>query len=344
MNSQLNPSRIVEIGFLGFMKSKTLLSAVELGLFTLLGEHGMSGSDIRHHLELHPRSLYDFLDTLVALGFLSREGTGTQAIYHNTPESRIYLNKDNPMYIGGMLEMANSRLYPFYGNLTEGLKTGEPQNELKSGQSNPFEILYTDEVRLEEFLNAMQGISIANFRALVDKVDFSPYQSFCDVGGSNGAFAAIVAQRYPHLRCSLVDLPPVEPVARRHIAAMGVERVEFFSGDFFQDDLPKADILSMSNILHDWDESEKKTLIKKAYTAVNDGGLFIAIENIIDNERRENVPGLLMSLLMLIETRGGFDYTGEQFDRWAREAGFVRTEIIPLAGPSSAALAFKKEG
>jgi O-methyltransferase domain len=123
---------------------------------------------------------------------------------------------------------------------------------------------------------------------------------------------------------------------------MGVnQQVHIVAGDFFADDLPRADVIVMGNILHDWDEGQKTTLIAKAHKALNDGGRLIAIENVIDDARRENTFGLLMSLNMLIELPGGFDYTGAQFDRWCLDAGFVRTEIIRLAGPSSAAIAYK---
>ena len=153
---------------------------------------------------------------------------------------------------------------------------------------------------------------------------------------------ALAAQRYPHLRAITFDLPAVEPIAKRTIAAMSVDdRVTTVSGDFFVDDLPDTDVFVMGNVLHDWDEDQKQTLITKAYASLNNGGRLIAIENVIDDARRENSFGLLMSLNMLIETPGGSDYTGAQFDGWCRGAGFIRTEIVPLAGPTSAAIAYK---
>ncbi len=341
MGSEINPSQIMQIGT-GFMASKTLLSAVELELYTILGKGEMTGPQIADRLGLHPRSFFDFLDALVALGLLAREGDGPQGRYKNTEETGLFLDKASPAYLGGILEMANSRLYPFWGGLTEGLKTGEPQNELKTGQGNPFEIIYADEERLEQFLRAMQGVQMGNFMMLAKTFDFSKYESFCDVGGANGTFACIVAKEHEHLSCTSFDLPAVGAVAKRHVAAMGAEgRVEIVSGDFFEDDLPKADIITMGNVLHDWDEDQKKALIAKAYASLNDGGVFIAVENIIDDARRKNAFGLLMSLNMLIELPGGFDYTGAQFDGWCTEAGFSRTEICPLTGPTSAAIAFK---
>jgi 16S rRNA G1207 methylase RsmC len=187
----------------------------------------------------------------------------------------------------------------------------------------------------------MQGVQVGGFLALLDKVDLSTASTICDLGGANGTLCGLAVQRHPHLKATLFDLPPVLPIAQRHLDAIGVaEKVTLVGGDFFVDELPRADVIVMGNILHDWDEGQKKSLIGKAREALTDGGRLIAVENIIDDARRQNTFGLLMSLNMLIELPGGFDYTGAQFDAWCTEAGFDRTEIVPLAGPSSAAIAY----
>jgi len=341
MQHQLNPQHIFQIG-LGFMGSRALLSAVELELFTVLGSHRLTAAQIGDRLALHPRGLYDFLDLLLSMQLLERDGDGHEAVYGNTPETAAFLDKNSPSYIGGFLEMAGTRLYPFWGHFTEALRTGEPQNEIRHGKAGLFETLYADEQRLEQFLRAMQGFQMGNFLTLAEKIDFSPYRTFCDVGGANATLASIMANKHPHLRCLSFDLPAVEPVARRHAEAMGAAgKVEIRCGNFFSDPLPEADVISMGNILHDWDETQKLNLIQKAYAALPTGGLFIAIENVIDDARRGNTVGLLVSLNMLIETPGGFDYTGSQFDGWCRQVGFQRTQIIPLTGATSAALAYK---
>jgi hypothetical protein len=272
---------------------------------------------------------------------LARDADGVTARYANTVDTALFLDKGQPTYIGGILEMANERLYPFWGNLTRALRTGEPQNEAAAGEDF-FATLYSDEDRLELFLRAMQGVQLGPFMALVDCIDLSSANVLCDVGGANGTLSAIAVQRYPNLRAISFDLAPVVPVAQRHLKAMGVDdRVTAVAGDFFADDLPSADVITMGNILHDWNEDEKCTLIGKAHAALPEGGRFIAIENLIDDDRRANTFGLLMSLNMLIETPGGFDYTPTQFDDWCRAAGFTHTEVVSLAGPTSAAVAYK---
>jgi 2-polyprenyl-3-methyl-5-hydroxy-6-metoxy-1,4-benzoquinol methylase len=337
----LTPDRIFETG-MGFMATKTLLAAIKLELFTLLGENAVPGAAIGERLQLHPRSLYDFLDALVALGFLHRDGLGEGALYENTEETALFLDKKKPSYVGGILEMANDRLYKFWSDLEEGLRTGKPQNEIKYTGKPTFEAIYANPAVLRQFLDAMAGIQAGTFAVLAQAFDFDNYDSLCDVGGANALLAVTVARQHPNLRITSVDLPPVEPIAREHVAQAGLaDRITVASLDMMSQPFPKADVITMGNILHDWDEAEKKHLIRKAYEALPAGGALVAIENVIDDERRQNAFGLLISLNMLIETPGGFDYTHADFHRWALGAGFRATTKISLAGAASAVIAHK---
>lgn len=341
--SELTPDRIIQTG-LGFWASKSLLSAVELGLFTTLADKAMTGEELNAALGLHARANPDFFDTLLALGFLERDGDGPSARYRNTQETATFLDRSKPSYVGGILEMANARLYRFWGDLAEALKTGKPQNEMKNGGKSMFGELYADPARLEQFIEAMTGVSTGNFMVLAEKFDFSQYKTLCDVGGAAGVLSIMVASRHKHIACTTADLPEVSPIAQRKIARYGLsDRIHTKDIDFFTDPLPKADVITMGMILHDWNLDNKMMLIRKAYEALPEGGAFIAVEALIDDARRQNAFGLMMSLNMLIEfgAAGGFDYTGAQFDGWARTAGFTRTEVMPLTGATSAAFAFK---
>lgn len=337
----LSPSRIMEVG-LGFWPSKILLSAVELGLFTKLGSGSMTGRELQEALGLSPRANPDFFDALVALRFLERDGDGPEGRYRNTEETAVFLDRDNPGYIGGILEMANARLYRFWGDLTEALQTGRPQNEIKHTGKPVFEELYSQPERLEQFMDAMSGISAANFAAFAEKFDFSRYRTLCDVGGATGQLSLLVAARHPHMRCITTDMPAVIPIAERKIAAAGLsDRITARAVDFFSEPLPKADVITMGMILHDWNLEKKMQLIRAAYDALPAGGAFAVIENLIDDARRENFFGLGMSLNMLIEFGDAFDFTAADFFGWCREVGFRETEVIPLAGPASAGVAYK---
>ncbi len=336
-----DPSAIMQVGT-GFWASKTLLAAIKFNLFTLLGDQKLKGDEIQRVLHLHPRSLYDFLDALVALGFLNRDGLKEQAVYSNTPHTAFFLDKNKPGYIGGLLEMCNDRLYPFWGDLEDGLRTGQPQNEVKHTDRNEFEAFYEDPDRLVQFMEAMAGIQMGAFVAFATGFGFSEFKTLCDIGGATGLLSIQVALHNPGMQCITFDLPAVEHVARKWISNFNLnDRVKIVSGDFFKDDFPKADVITMGNILHDWGYDNKLRLVQAAYKALPENGALVVIEAIIDDERRKNVFGLLMSLNMLIETHDGYDFTFQDFQDLCRQAGFRRFELLPLAGPTSAAIAYK---
>ena len=338
----MDPGRIMQVGT-GFAMSKALLSAVELGVFTELASQPPATADeLGERLGLHERGRQDFFDLLLVLGLLEREGDGPGAVYSNAADCDMFLDRNKPTYMGGILEMFNDRLYPFWADLTEGLRTGLPQNEMKHTGKSMFEGLYADPARLEQFMLAMAGISAGNFHALASQFDFGRCGTVVDVGGATGLLSTILAQHHPHLQCISCDLPVVNPIAQRAIAAAGVaDRVRTQDLDFFADPIPSGDVVTMGMILHDWNLEKKMHLIKAAYDALPDGGAFIAIENMIDDARRENVFGLFMSVNMLIEFGDAFDFTGADFTGWCREVGFKKVEVLPLAGPASAGIAYK---
>jgi len=337
----LTPEKIMQVGF-GFWPSKVLLTAVELDVFTALSARAMTADELGEAVSVHPRGRYDFFDTLVSLGFLQRQGDGAAGKYRNTPETARFLDRKQPSYVGGMLEMLNSRLFGYWNDLGAALRTGQSQNEVRHSQKPMFETLYSDPARLEQFMSAMRGISLPNFQALAEKFNFTRYRTVCDVGGATGLLSTQIAERYPHLQCVSFDLPAVEPIAHRWISrSPAAARIQTWSGDFLREPLPQADVITMGMILHDWNLEKKKHLVRLAYAALPPGGAFIAVENLIDDARRANTFGMLMSLNMLIEFGDAFDFTGADFWSWCKEAGFKRYEVIPLAGPCSAAVAYK---
>jgi SAM-dependent methyltransferase len=333
---QVTSEGILQLG-LAFWGSKALLSAVELGLFTALAKGPLEANVLTKRLALHPRSARDFFDALVALSMLRRTGTR----YANTPETSLFLDRGKPSYVGGILEMCNARLYHFWGSLTEALRTGTPQNEAKTGEDF-FGTLYADPKRLEGFLKAMTGISQGTAQAMARKFPWRQYRSFADVGCAQGGVAAEIALAHKHLTGEGMDLPVVRPIFEEYARTKGVDkRLRFHAGDFFKDPLPKTDVLIMGHILHDWNLDEKKMLLRKAYEALPSGGAVIVHEAIIDDARKKNALGLLMSLNMLIETPGGFDFTGADCVRWMKEAGFTRTKVEKLVGPDSMVVGIK---
>ena len=332
----VTPDAILQLG-LSFWASKTLLSAVELGLFSELAAGPLDAEALAQRLVLHRRSTREFFDALVALGMLERQ----DGRYTNTAATDLFLDRAKPSYVGGMLEMANARLYPFWGSLTEGLRTGQPQNEAKTG-GDFFGVLYQDPERLRQFAQAMTGISLGNAHALAQAFPWQDYRTVVDIGCAQGGLPVQLALAHPHLGGGGFDLPPLRPIFEEYVRSFGLgDRVQFYPGDFFADPLPAADVLIMGHILHDWDLAEKRQLIAKAYAALPPGGALIVYDAIIDDERRRNAFGLLMSLNMLIETPGGADYTGAECRAWMRDAGFSETRVAPLAGPESMVVGLK---
>jgi hypothetical protein len=332
-----HPDHILEVG-LGFWASKTLLSAVEMEVFTELAKHPETLESLQGRLGLHPRGARDFFDALVALKFLERR----DGRYYNTPSTDLFLDKRKPSYIGGILEMANHRLYPFWGELTTALRTGLPQNEVKLGTANPFDALYADPARLKEFLRAMSGISHGANMTIARSFLWSKYKTVVDVGTAQGDLIVQIALANPHLEGCGFDLPEVGPIFEEYVEANHLTgRVKFSPGNFINDPLPRADVITMGHILHDWGLEMKRMLVAKAYEALPDAGSLIVYESIIDDDRSSNIFGLLMSLNMLIETTEGFDYTGADCCSWMKEVGFRETRVQHLVGPDSMVIGVK---
>ncbi|MFO1482092.1 MAG: methyltransferase [Verrucomicrobiaceae bacterium] len=333
---ELTPDRILQTG-LAFWGSKTLLTAVEMELFTDLARHPGDLASVQGRVGLHPRSARDFLDALVAMGFLLRE----DGVYRNTPEADLFLDKAKPSYVGGMLEMANHRLFRFWGDLTTAVRTGEPQNESKGGH-DPFTTLYADPAKLREFLRAMSGVSRGANIAIARKFPWAGYHSCADIGTAQGDLVTQIALENTHLDGIGFDLPEVGPIFEDYIDANGLsDRVRFVGGSFFTDDLPAADVLLFGHILHDWDLDTKLMLLRKAHAALPSGGAVVVYDSIIDDERKENAFGLLMSLNMLVETPGGFDYTGADCLGWMKQVGFKECRVEHLIGPDSMVIGIK---
>ena len=331
------PDQVMELG-LGFQASKALLAAVELGVFDALAAGPRTRAEVEDELGLHPRGSEDFLDALVALDVLDREG----GRYRNTPAADAFLVSGQPSYIGGFLEMANDRLYGFWDDLEDALRTGRTQNELDDEGTHPFEgVVYHDDAILEQFVGAMTGLSMGVANALADEFPWREYETVVDLGTAEGVVPRRIAEENDHVTAIGLDLPRVEPYFREFTnTSPAADRIEFRTGDFFGDDpLPEADVYVLGHILHDWSLDERREILSNVADAVSPGGAVIVYGTMIDEERREAETALLMSLNMLVETPDGFDYTPGQCIEWLHEAGFEGGEARELPGPERMVLA-----
>ena len=277
------------------------------------------------------------MDALVALDLLDRDNDG----YRNSAETDLYLDPAKASYLGGMLEFHNRSIYLPWATLTEALRTGEAQTEFRN-EEDQFAAVYRDPDRLTAFLTAMSGYSAGSAIALANTFPWDRYQTFCDLGAAQGMVPVQLALRHPHLRGVGFDLPQVQPIFEKFVADHGLSsRVVFSDGDFFADSLPPAQVYVLGHVLHDWGLDAKRSLLRRAYEALPEGGAVVVCEMMIDDERRTNVAGLLMSLNMLVLSHDGFDYTGADCRGWMAEAGFRESYVQHLVGPESMVVGLK---
>jgi hypothetical protein len=338
----ISPDHILQVGF-GFWAAKSLLSAVELGVFSVLAAGPLEGHVLAARVGVHRRAASDFFDSLVALKFLQRDDL---ARYSNTPEASQFLDRGKSSYIGGILEMANARLFEHWNGLTDALRTGRPQNEARdadaSGRGDHFKAIYQTPERLKCFLQAMTGISMNTGRVMAEKFPWGAHKTILDVGTAEGALPVQLLLAHPHLRGVGFDLPEVKPVFSEYVTNMKLtDRLGFVGGDAFKDELPDADVIVLGHMLHGWGVAGKRLLLERAFRALPRGGACIVYDAMIDDDRREHAFGLLMSLNMLIETDDGFDYTPAQCRQWLADAGFREVRTEHLVGPDSMCVGVK---
>ena len=332
MSTEVAPDRIFELGQ-AFWASRVLFSAVELDILTVLAADGPLDADaLRGRIGVHERGARDFFDALVALGLLQRDETGR---YANGREAALYLDRERRTFVGGYLELCESRMYPSWTLLTEALRSGRPQTGITTDDAQ-FTALYADETRLAMFLRAMTGSTVIIARNIAARFPWQEYRTFMDVGTAEGALPVEITRAHAHLTGGGFDLAPVKRFFTDLVRAQGlVERLHFVAGDFLVDALPSADVLVMGRILHNWDLDTKKRLLAKAYAALPPGGALIVFERMIDDDRRANLPALLGGLNMLLVSTRGFDYTVSDCIGWMREVGFSRTDAVPLVAAHS---------
>jgi hypothetical protein len=331
-NEHPDPEAIMQLTR-AYAGSKALVSAVELGLFTTLADGPLTGAVLRAKLGLQPRGSTDWLDALVSLGMLERDGD----LYANTAATDFYLDRAKPTYVGGMvIGMAADTSH--WDSLTAALQTGHPQIE----GDQDFLDQYSDPASFTEFMHSMTGLSMGAAHAIAEKFPWSRYRTVIDVGAAEGCVPVQLALRHPYLTGGGFDLPMVRPAFEAFVDRHGLtERLRFYPGDFFADPLPAADVLVMGHVLHNWSLNQKLDLLGNAHRALPDGGALIVYDSLIDDDRSTNTFGLLMSLAMLLVTHAGFDYTGAQCRSWMSDAGFRNSYIEPLVGPDSMVVGLK---
>ena len=332
------PDRILEVAY-AFWQSKALLSAVELDVFSALGEGPLDLTALTSRTGVHERGARDFFDALVALGLLQMDDAGR---YANASDTERYLDRRKPTWLGGLLEHLNARHFRNWGRLTDALRSGTPQSGALADGSYP--ALYSDKAMQDVFLNGMTAGSLIAARALAAIFPWHRYRIMVDIGTAQGCVPVEIARAHPHLTGGGFDLPAVEIAFNEYVSRHRLsDRLTFYPGDFLSDPLPNADVLVMGRILHNWDHSTRHYLLQKAYQALSPNGALIVYDPLIDDQRRKP-HGLLSSLNMLIETKGGSEYSGEECRTWMTQAGFQNIHLTPLGDMHSAIIGTKPDG
>jgi SAM-dependent methyltransferase len=331
----LTPNRILDVAY-AFWRSKALFSAVELDVFTTLADSPLDLATLASRTGVHQRGARDFFDALVALGLLHRDSAGR---YGNQPDTDLFLDRRKSTHLGGLLEHLNARHFQNWSRLTQALQTGAPQSGALADGNYP--ALYSDKAVQDLFLNGMTAGSLIAARALAAIFPWHRYRRVIDIGAAQGCVPVEIASAHPHLTGGGFDLPAVETAFNHYVSRHRLSgRLTFYPGDFLSDALPQADVLVMGRILHNWDHSTRLLLLHKAYRAVSPGGALIVYDPLIDDDRSKP-HGLLSSLNMLVETKGGSEYLGEECREWMTQVGFQHIHITPLGDMHSAIVGTK---
>lgn len=318
----------------GFTLTKTLAAAVELDLFGRIAKaDGLTRQEAARELGIADRPADLLLAACAALGLLDKTGD----TYVNSPLADAYLVPGRPHYFGGLIRFMDGRQYPAWHNLTTALREDRPVAWDPSVDSGPFEMEDPQVVPL--FWETMFALSTFTGRDLAGALPMLAGQTrLLDVGGGWGAMAIELCRRWPNLRATVYDLAPVCETTRQRVDEAGFgERIATAAGDFFADDeLPGGhDVIVLSSILHDWDEKQNRSLLRKCFRALEPGGMVVVSEFFLDEERTGPPEAALMGLTMLVETPGGKNYATGEYTAWLLDAGFERAESIPFEAVGS---------
>jgi hypothetical protein len=323
-----------------FWAFKTLAAANELDLFTHLAGTGMTCEELASIFGIAQRPAEMLLTGCASLGLLeARKGR-----FHNSPLAEKFLVRGCRYYFGGFVTMLDKRLYHGWDKLTDALKTNRPTTWDPDTQKSLFD--NTDPAMMATFWQAMHSLSTFTARMLGKAIDFSRFKRLLDVGGGSSAFDIELCRLYPNLRSTVYDLPFVTEIAVRNAAEAGLsDRIGVSAGDFFTDvSFPSGhDVILLSMIMHDWSEADDRVILRKCYDALPSGGAVVICELLVNDEKTGPPPAALMSLNMLIETRGGRNYTAAEYTDWLQEIGFhqIHTVMFEAAGANGAVFAIK---
>lgn len=296
-----DPGPILDL-LVAFRRSKTMFTAVTLGVFDALDAGPKSAPDLAAELKVNPDAFTRLLDACVGLGLVRRDGDS----YSTTPAGSTYLTQTSPRRLTGYLRFTDEILWKLWGNLADSIRDGDSGWKRTFGWEGGIfgHIFHTPELR-REFLMGMNGYGVISSPVVVAAFDLSRFRRLVDLGGATGHLATAACRRYPELRSVVFDLPEVVPLAAELVAATEVaDRVEVVAGDFFTDALPEADLYALGRILHDWSEEKILTLLRRLHERLPVGGGVLIAEKLIADDRAGPNWAQMQDLNMLLVTEG----------------------------------------
>jgi acetylserotonin O-methyltransferase len=321
-----------------FRRSKVMFTAVRLGIFEMLAIMPQSCAPLAVQLSLDRAALSRLLDGCVALGLLEREGE----LYSNTPAATRFLTKSSPETLSGYIVYSDQSLYKLWEHLDDAIREGTNRWAQTFGSRNAlFDHYFRDETATRSFLAGMNGFGQIASPRLVKAFDLSGFSHLVDLGGATGHLAIAACRLYPELKATVLDLPAVAPFAGEHIAESGLgDRVQFVTGDFFVDVLPKADLYTLGRILHDWDDAKINKLLRKIFLCLPSKGALLVTETLVDDDRSGPSYTLMQDLNMLVCTDGR-ERTEAEYSALLQGAGFATVQFRRTDSLVDAILALK---
>lgn len=350
--NNLSPSPIMQMAT-GFWGSKTLMTAVELGVFTKISTYHNQSMTLKEFQNIigieEIRPAEAFTTALVSLGLLRlNKNNNGEKTFANSEVSSMFLDKSKSTYIGDVVTMFDERLYKRWDKLSQALKTNKPIGE-KQGEDieSIFDKAKSNQEieQLQKFTHAMYGVSLGPAMALAKNVDFSKHKKMMDIGGGSGVYAIQVAKSANNMSAVVLDSKPVCHVANGYIQQYNLQdKVQTMTFDFLKDQLPNdCDVAFLSHVLHIFDRDKNITLLKKIYDSLpNENGIIIISEWLLNDEKTGPIASALMGLTMIVENSGGRGYSYSEILQMLTEVGFKNIERRPLIEPAEIVIGYKK--
>ncbi len=308
-NLQEFRNSVVELGY-SYFYSKTLLTAIKLDLFNLLGEFTLSASELAEKTYCEARAMELMLNALVGMKILGKR----DKLFYNTPFGKEILLKGKKLYIGNILNF-HCNIWEGWNQLEESLHSGKPVKQHE---------MYLEDIDvLRSFIGAMHNTAMGHAELLAKVVPLKRAKTLLDIGAGSGAFSIYFCKANPNLRATLLDLPKTLEITKEYVDSHGMEdRITLHAGNY-NESLPKAfDVAFLSHIIHSEGAEENLALMKRVYESLNPKGKII-IQDFFLQEDKTNPPfASVFALNMLLYTEKGRSYSFEETKGWLKAAGF----------------------